>query len=185
MNLISLFITLSLYYVVVTIAFQPSLEEDKIFIILGKETFLVRLIKNQMTKELISVLPLKTNLLEEKQSSRNLPLSVKIGTENYASLQIPYTEGNKGDLYLYKGKDLILFNETATISNNGEYVKLGIIDQVDELFDVMKKYKNNILLWNTLDYAIHKGKINPNTYYISLMNFFTWKVLTFFCFLFL
>ena len=70
-------------------------------------------------------------------------------------------------------------------NNSGEYVKLGFIEQVDVLIDVMKNYKKNILLWNTLDYANHKGKINPSTYYISIMNYFTLKVLTLFCFLFL
>ena len=186
MKAISFFITFTLYYAVVTTSIQQSLEEDKIFIIIGKDTFLVRLIENQITKELISVLPLKTYLLEEKQSSKHLPLTIKIETENYDSIKLPSIEVYKGDLYLYKEKELVLFNETTTINNNnGEYVKLGFIEQVDVLFDVMKKYKKNILLWNTLDYANHKGKINPSTYYISIMNYFTLKVLTLFCFLFL
>jgi hypothetical protein len=186
MNTISLFIALSLYYVVVAISIQQILEEDKIFIIIGKETFLVNLIENPITKELISVLPLKTNLIEEKNSTKQLPLSIKIETENYPSLKLSSVEGHKGDIYLHNGKQLVLFNETETIINNGEYTKLGFIEQADELFDVMKKYKrSNILLWNTLDYANHKGRISPYTYYNSIMNYFTLKVLTFFCFLFL
>ena len=143
MKAISFFITFTLYYAVVTTSIQQSLEEDKIFIIIGKDTFLVRLIENQITKELISVLPLKTYLLEEKQSSKHLPLTIKIETENYDSIKLPSIEVYKGDLYLYKEKELVLFNETTTINNNnGEYVKLGFIEQVDVLFDVMKKYKN-------------------------------------------
>ena len=186
MNAISIFLALTLYYVVASISIQQSLEEDKIYLIIGKETFLVKLIENQITKELISVLPLKTNLLEEKPSTKQLPLSIKIETENYVSSQRRYVEAHKGSLYLYRGKELVLFNETTTINNiNDEYVKLGSIEKADELFDVMKTFKKNIMLWNTLDYANHKGKIDPHTYYTSIMNFFTWKVLTFFCFLFL
>ena len=148
MKAISFFITFTLYYAVVTISIQQSLEEDKIFIIIGKDTFLVRLIENQITKELISVLPLKTYLLEEKQSSKHLPLTIKIETENYDSIKLPSIEVYRGDLYLYKEKELVLFNETTTINNNnGEYVKLGFIEQVDVLFDVMKKYNDNLTVY--------------------------------------
>ena len=111
MKAISFFITFTLYYAVVTTSIQQSLEEDKIFIIIGKDTFLVRLIKNQITKELISVLPLKTYLLEEKQSSKHLPLTIKIETEKYDSIKLPSIEVYRGDLYLYKEKELVLFNE--------------------------------------------------------------------------
>ena len=188
MNAISLFIVLSLYYVVVTISIQQTLEEDKLFIVLGNEIFLVNLIENPITKELISVLPLKTNRIEEKNSTKQLPLSIKIETENYASsLKLSSVEAHKGDIYLHNGKQLVLFNETETIiNNNDEYVKLGFIEHADELFDVMEKNKrSNILLLNTLNYANHKGRISPYTYYNSIMNYFTFKVLTIFCFLFL
>ncbi len=186
MSSISLFIFLTLYYIIAAISTHQTLEENKIFMVVGKEAFLVNIIENPITKKLISLLPLKTNLLEEKKSTKQLILPTEIETENDFSPKMEKIFGQPGDIFLRNGKELVLFNETATINNeNGEYVKLGVIEEEKNLMKIMQKSKQKILLWNTLDYEYHKGKINPYTYYSNIMNFLTWKVLTFFCFLLL
>ena len=94
-------------------------------------------------------------------------------------------KGNKGDLMLYKGKELILLNEdTNLINENGDYLKIGHTNDVENLFSSISRNKR-ILLWNTLNYENHLGKVKPYGYYTSIMNYFTWKIFTFFCFLLL
>ena len=53
--------------------------------------------------------------------------------------------------------------------------------------EILKYAEKNssIFLWNTLNYVNQKEKVRPYGYYNSLMNYFTWKVFTFFCFLLL
>ena len=93
-------------------------------------------------------------------------------------------KANKGDLFLFKGKELILLNEEIDIiDENGDYLKLGNKKDVDHLFNSISKNKS-ILLWNTLNYEDNLEKVNPYAYN-SIMNFFTWKIFTFFCFLLL
>ena len=64
MNSLYIIIFLILYYTILTISVEHSLEEDKIYILIGEEIFLVNLNENLITKELISLLPLKANILE-------------------------------------------------------------------------------------------------------------------------
>ena len=185
MNTFYLIISLTLYYTIVS-SIQYSLEEDKIYILIGEETFLINLIENSITQELINLLPLKTKILEENHAEINLPLSVEIETEllshdNYIS------KANIGDLFLVKGqKKLVLFNESkAIINNNDLYIKIGNTEHSNKISNFLRKNKNKrCMLLNTLNYADHKGKIKPYTYN-TLINYFTWKIFTFFCFLFL
>ena len=174
-----------LFFKALTLSITHSLEEDKIYMLIGEEIFLVNLTEGQIAKELISVLPLKASLIEENNSTLNLKLSIKIETENFF-IPTNYTcNPNVGDLYLYKGSELILFNEQIEINDNGEYIKIGFIQKSNELINSIQKYKKKtILLWNTLNYADYKGKIKPYSYNI-IMNYFTWKLFTFFCFLLL
>ena len=185
MNTFYLIISLSLYYTIIC-TIQYSLEEDKIFILIGEEAFLINLIKNSITKELISLLPLKTKLLVENESEINLTLSIEIETETFPNNNNDIIKANMGDLFLVKGqKKLIIFNESKTfINNNGEYFKIGNTDQSNKIIKFIPKNRNkSSTLLNTLNYADHKGKIKPYTY--TLMNYITWKIFTFFCFLFL
>ena len=184
MNSLYIIIFSALYYAILTISIEYSLEEDKIFILIGEEIFLANLNENSISKELISLLPLKATILEEKQSTQDFKLSSKIELKNFF-IPTNYT-CNIGDLFLYKGNELVLFNEnTHILNNNGEYIKIGFIKQSNELFKAIKKYKKKkILLWNTLNYADYKGKIKPYGYN-NIMNYFTWKIFTFFCFLLL
>ena len=184
MNSLYIIIFLMLYYKILTISIQHTLEEDKIYILMGEEIFLVNLNDNSIAKELISLLPLKATILEENQSTQNFKLSLEIEMKKFA---IPTNYPCKiGDFFLYKGNELVLFNENTNIlNNNGEYIKIGFIKQTNELFNSLKKYKKKtILLWNTLNYADYKGKIKPYGYN-NIMNYFTWKIFTFFCFLLL
>ena len=187
MNTFYLIISLTLYYTIVS-SIQYSLEEDKIYILIREETFLVNLIENSITQELINLLPLKTKLFEENDSQINLPLSIEIETESFPYDNDNYmTKANIGDLFLVKRqKKLVLFNESKTfINNNGEYFKIGNIEHSNKIFNFIPNNKNKrCMLLNTLNYADHKGKIKPYTYN-TLMNYFTWKIFTFFCFLFL
>ena len=185
MNTIYLIISLTLYCAVVS-SIQYSLEEDKIYIQIGEETFLINLIESSITQELINLLPLKTILFEENDSEIHLPLSIEIETEAFPNNNY-ITKANMGDLFLIKGqKKLVLFNESRTFTNNnGEYFKIGNTEYSNKIFNFIPKKKNKrCILLNTLNYADHKGKIKPYTYN-TLMNIFTWKIFTFFCFLFL
>lgn len=184
MNSLYIIIFFILYNTILTISKEHSLEEDKIYILIGEEIFLVNLNENLLTKELISLLPLKATILEENKSTQNFKLSAKIEMKNFF---IPTNYAcNIGDLFLYKGNELVLFNENTNILNNdGDYIKIGFINQSNELVKSIQKYKKKtILVWNTLNYADYKGKIKPYGYN-NIMNYFTWKIFTFFCFLLL
>ena len=92
---------------------------------------------------------------------------------------------NKGDLLLFKGKELILLDESYIINDlNGEYIKIGSIanNEKENIFNSVSKNKT-IFLWNTLNYQNHQGKVKPYGFYNSLMNYFTWKIFTLLCFI--
>jgi len=111
-----------------------------------------------------------------------MSLTFKIDTTNLISSECPQIKAAKGDLILFKGKELILTNEETTISNeSGDYIKIGNTKESESLFNSLTKSKR-ILLWNTLNYDNHRGKVKPYGYF-SIMNYFTWKIFTFFCFL--
>ena len=187
MNTLYIIISLTLYFTILTISVRHSLEEDKIFIRIGEEIYLVNLIESSITEELISLLPLKATPLEDNNKlTKKLKLSVKIETESFYESRNNSYISNIGDIFLYKGNELVLFNENKIINNNdGEYIKIGFIKKSNELFNSINKIKKKtILLWNTLNYADYKGKIKPYGYN-NIMNYFTWKIFTFFCFLLL
>ena len=185
MNTFYIILSLTLYYAIVS-SIQYSLEEDKIYILIGEETFLINLIKNSITKELISLMPIKTKLVEKNDSEINLPLSVEIETDSIHHNN-DIIKANIGDLFLVKGqKKLVLFNEYKTfINNNDEFFKIGNSEHTNKIVNFIAKNRSkSCTLLNTLNYADVKGKIKPYTYN-TLMNYFTWKIFTFFCFLFL
>ena len=76
MNTFNIIILLALFYII-TSSIQYTLEENKIYILIGEEIFLINLIENSITKELISLLPLKTKFFEEKEEEKYFPLSVE------------------------------------------------------------------------------------------------------------
>ena len=106
-------------------------------------------------------------------------------TSNLISSTTSQIQAQKGDLILFKGKEIILLNEdTILINEKGEYLKIGHTKDVDNLFSSICKNKR-ILLWNTLNYENNLGKVKPYGYYTIIMNYLTWKIFTFFCFLLL
>ena len=160
------------------------LDNDKMYIIIEEKIFPINLIENAITKEIISILPLKTKIIEEK-SSINKYMQFKAHMETIDLIEVKDIpiKANKGDLMLIKGKELILFNEASNIINdNGDYIKIGNTDNCDDLMNSLKRNKT-IFLWNSLNYENHEGKVKPYGYYANLYNYITWKIFTFVCFL--
>ena len=60
----------------------------------------------------------------------------------------------KGDIVLFKRKELIIINKRITLDNNNEYIKLGKIENIDDLYSSIKLNKQSIYLWNRYNYAI-------------------------------
>ena len=89
MTQILYFLSFLIYFGVSAISVKNTIEDDKLYILIGEETFLVNLIENPVTKELISVLPMKIKLLNEGISSKNMSLTFKIDTTNLISSESP------------------------------------------------------------------------------------------------
>ena len=176
---------LTLFLAVSANSFQNHFEKDKLYISIGEKSFPVNLIENSVTIELLSILPMKVKLINEDISSKNLSLNIHIDTSNEISYTNSEINAKKGDLILFQGRELILLNEEKIIKNeNGDYLKIGYTEDIDNLFNSISKNKR-ILLLNSLNYETNIGKVKPYAYYTCLMNYLSWKLLSFFCFLFL
>ena len=183
MNASFYLLLLTLFYFVTSLAVKNKLEQDKMYILINETAYMINLKENPITTELISLLPLKTKIIEKDYStSKYMLLNTKIDTFQIESSAF---HANKGDLILSNGKELILLNEPSTINNvNGDYIKIGSIaeNEKESLFNSMTKNKT-IFLWNTLNYQNHQEKVKTYGVYNSLMNFFTWKIFTLLCFI--
>ena len=158
------------------------LDKDKMYILIGEEIFPVNLIQSPITLDLISILPLKMKLIQEDFSRINLKLKMEIETTLIPSIE-PSIKCMKGDILLYQGKELVLINEPISLENDkGYYIKIGNCEKCEELSNKIEKNKT-ILLWNSLNYENHEGKVRPYGNYNSVLNYFTWKIFTFICFL--
>ena len=180
-----------IFKVVFSISIKNSFDSDKMYIFFEEKIFEINLIESDITNELISILPLKTKLIEENTSMLNhgysIPLWEDIEVSNFILEQEynKYIKVTKGDLILFKRKELILVNEeNSFFDENKEYIKIGRLNNIDEFLTSVKK-DNKIFLWNTLNYQNQKEKVKPNVYYTSIMNYLTWKIFTVFCFIFL
>ena len=159
------------------------LETDKIYISISNNIFLMNLVQNSITQELISILPLKTKFIGENSFQTTVSLTTELEIPNVLDNNI--IEGNKGDVLLFKGKELIIFKEKNIISHsNNDYIKIGYIEDVEKLLNLIEK-KKKFILWNSLNYENNSEKVKPYGYYTSLMNFLTWKIFTFICFILL
>ena len=163
-------------------SFNKILDYEKMYIIIGEKNFLINLIENEVTKEIINILPLKTNVNEGKLGSKHILFKTHIVNSDLISQKDILIKVNKGDLMLYKGEELILFNKTSILSNNGDYIKIGTSEEAEELTKCIEENKT-IYLWNSLNYNSQEEKFKPYGYYSSLFNYFTWKIFTFICFL--
>ena len=175
---------LILFYVVSAIYPENFLREDKMYLLFEEDIFTINLIENPITKKLISIMPLKTKLIQKEQNKIRMPLKVRIDLDTLSSSTNSATIGNKGDTFLYKGKEIIILNESTTFIDNEsrEFIKIGRCDDVEALLNRIETNKV-IILWNTLNNENHKGKVKTYSKYNSIMNYFTWKIFTFFCFL--
>ena len=159
-----------LLFALSSLSIEEILDSDKMYIYIGEKIFLINLLENEITKELISILPLKTKLIEENPQTSHMKLSIKIETSNYVSMEEELIKGKKGDIFLFQGKEIILLNEPKNFLNeNGNYIKIGFLAETENLLDSMKNNKS-IFLWNTLNYENHKGKVKPYGYYTNIMN---------------
>ena len=163
-------------------SFNKILDYEKMYIIIGEKNFLINLIENEVTKEIINILPLKTNVNEGKLGSNHILFKTHIVNPDLISQKDILIKVNKGDLMLYRGEELILFNKTSILRNNGNYIKIGTSEEAEELGNCIKENKT-IYLWNSLNYNSQEEKFKPYGYYSSLFNYFTWKIFTFICFL--
>ena len=173
-----------LFYVVSAISIDKSLREDKMYLLIEEDIFTISLFEDPITQRLISSMPLKTKLIEKEQTKIRMSLSVHIDVDALYSTKNYATFGNKGDVILYKGKEIIILNESTTFVDDDRrnYIKIGRSDDAETLLNRIEANKI-IPLWNTLNYENHKGKVKPYAKYSSIMNYFTWKIFTFFCFL--
>ena len=175
---------LILFYVVSAIPPENFLREDKMHLLFEEDKFAISLIENPITQKLISIMPLKTKLIQKEHNKIRMPLKVHIDLDTLSSTTYSSTIGNKGDIILYKGKEIIILNEYTTFidDDSREYIKIGRCDDVEALINRIETNKV-ILLWNSLNNENHKGKVKAYSKYNSIMNYFTWKIFTFFCFL--
>ena len=179
-NFYLLFFTL--FYLANSLAEKDKIEQDKMYILISETAYMINLKEDPIITELISLFPLKAKLIEEDSTSKHMLLNTRIDTEPIESSTFHV---NKGDLLLFKGKELILLNESYSINDlNGEYIKIGSIanNEKENIFYSISKNKT-IFLWNTLNYQNHQGKVKPYGFYNSLMNYFTWKIFTLLCFI--
>ena len=176
-------LSIILFSVVAAATFENSLKDDKMYILIGEDIFPINLISSPINTDLISILPLKTKLVQQDTVKAHLQLKVQIDT----ALSIPDLTSSinciKGDVLLYQGAQLVIIKESTIINNeSGDYIKLGNCPRSEELMNNIEATKS-ILLWNSLNYENHEGKVKPYGNYNSIMNYFTWKIFTFFCFL--
>ena len=159
------------------------LETDKIYISVSNNIFLMNLIQNSITEELISILPLKTKFIGENSSQTTISLTTDLDISKLFGCNV--IEGDKGDAILFKGKELIILKEKYLINNdNNDYIKIGYIEDVEKLLKLIEM-KKNCILWNSLNYENNSRKVKHYGYYTNLMHFLTWKIFTFICFILL
>ena len=173
-------------YLITSKTATNTLDTDKIYLAVGRDIFPVNLLQNEITEELITILPLKTKILNGTKNENSRHISLKTQIDISVPIISDSINAQRGDIILYKGQELILLNEPALLNNinDNDYIKIGEIDNADKLFNNISMNKS-ILIWNSLNYENQKEKVKPYGYYTSLMNFFTWKIFTFICFILL
>ena len=172
-----------LFLIAGVVSIDNNMEKDIIYILIEEETFQISLIGSPITKELLSILPLKAKILIKDSTTMEIPLNIHMEMLDLTHSINGTIKGKKGDIFLFKGKELIILNESNTfINDSGDYIKIGICQDTEGIINKIGKHKT-ILLLNILNYESHKGKVEPYGNYISIMNYFTWKIFTFFCFL--
>ena len=173
----------SFLYLITSKTVANTLDTDKIYIAVGRDIFPVNLLQNEITEELVTILPLKTKISNGTTNENSRHISLKTQIDISMPIISNSINAERGDIILYKGQELIILNEPALLNNinDNDYIKIGEIDNSDKLFDNISMNKS-ILIWNSLNYENQKEKVKPYGYYTSLMNFFTWKIFALFYF---
>ena len=184
-------LSLLIFKLISSVSMTNSLDSDRMYIFFEERVFEIHLIENDITNELISILPLKTKIMEENTNMDNhkytIPLwaDIEVSTFILEQEHNKYIKVEKGDLFLFKRKELILFDkEDFFLDEDKNYIKIGRLNDIDEFLNSIKR-DNKIFLWNSLNYKNQNEKIKPNVYYTSIMNYLTLKIFTVFCFIFL
>ena len=162
------------------------IKQSNLYIKLGGEMFSVKLYDSPISGELLNLLPLRVDTLN-KNEFISLLLSSEIEIEKEFSTvgKNSLIAAEKGDIVLFKRKELIMINKRVTLDNNNEYIKLGKIENIDDLYSSIKLNKQSIYLWNSFNYANFNENIKPHEHYINVMNYKTYKIVTLICYLYL
>ena len=177
-----IFILLSILFYTISSSQEALLKEDIIFIGIEEESFPINLIESPITRELIYILPLKIRQIQNDSTSIKMPLKANLEAIDLVSSLNSTDKANKGDVFIYKGKEIVISNEyTKLTDDKEEYIKIGTCKNPEDLLNKIAKSKS-IFLWNNINYENHKGKVKPYGKYNSIINYFTWKIFTFFCF---
>ena len=184
-------LSLLIFKLISSVSITNSLDSDRMYIFFEERVFEIHLIESDITNELISILPLKTKIMEENTNMDihryTIPLWADIEVSSFILEQEnnKYIKVTKGDLFLFKRKELILFDkEEFFFDEERDYIKIGRLNDIDKFLSTIKR-DNKIFLWNSLNYKNQNEKIKPNVYYTSIMNYLTLKIFTVFCFIFL
>ena len=173
-----------LYTLISSISIDNIPTEGIMYIKIGEKMFSLNIYDNPISKELISLLPIKS-VPVDKNNMKYFSLGLEIEEEDSLDEKDLIIKADAGDVLLYKKKEIIIVNRKINFDNyNGEYIKLGYTKFTNELHDTLK-YNKPVYLWNSFNYQNYNEKIKPHEYYMSIMNFLTWKIVTIFCFLFL
>ena len=173
-----------LYVLAISKEKSNQINTNVLYIRIGENIFSVNLYENPIKEELISLLPLRSNPIE-KNGLKYLPLSLEIEEDNIMKESNNLMVAEAGDILLYKKREIIIVNKKIDIENlEGEYIKIGHTDKVNELYDLIIHNKP-VYLWNSFNYINYNEKIKPNEHYMSIMNFITWKIVMIICFFFL
>ncbi|OPC72635.1 hypothetical protein BAZ12_02220 [Elizabethkingia miricola] len=105
---------------------NTPMENDKIKIKLGTQTFTVTLLDNNSAKAFTEMFPLTINMSELNNNEKYYDLASSLPTNS----SNPGTIKN-GDLMLCGSKTLVLFY--TTFSTSYSYTKLGSVDDVTDL----------------------------------------------------
>ena len=182
----SIFISIFLYICSLSfiISADNSLSETVIYIRSDEETFSINLNENPLGIKLVYLLPLKT-IPTEKNKFIYLPLSFEIENENsFWNEETAEIEADEGDIIIFQRKELIIVNRKITFDNtNGEYIKIGKTECINELYDKIK-FNKTIYLWNSFNYKNYNENIKPHEHYSLIMYYITMKIVTVMCFLF-
>ena len=184
MSSIQYLILFYLYMLAISKEKENQIDTNILYIRIGENFFSVNLYDNPIKEDLLRLLPIKSNPIE-KDGLKYLPLSLELEEGMIMKEPNNIMRVEAGDVLLYKKKEIIIINKEIDIENlEGEYIKIGHTDNVNELYELIIHNKP-IYLWNSFNYVNYNEKIKPNEHYDIIMYFITCKIVILMCFFFL